>query len=117
MVDAGASPVVEAGVTDAGDASRTGACMTDETDGGLFTCVEYPAGNESVLAAVEQGCPLGPSGYVSTWAAACPTGQVNGCLYPPGAFGAPAGETVWYYERAGGCTSDGTTIGPPGADE
>jgi hypothetical protein len=92
-----------------------GACVqTTTSDSKVFSCLEYPEGNEAVLPSVKSSC-VGMSGeYTQAWATDCPPNPVSGCQYPAGTFGAPGETFVWYYQSSGGCTSEGTKINPDG---
>jgi hypothetical protein len=99
---------------DASSSDDVGACIQVDSAGSVRACTEYLPGNQAVIPAARSGCTGTNSGYTQQWASACPPEPVNGCQYPPGVFGVPGGQIVWYYQSAGGCTSEGTLIHPDG---
>jgi hypothetical protein len=101
---------------DASSSSDVGACVqTDPSTGSAFACTEYLPGNQTILPVARDNCTGTSSGYTNHWATSCPADRINGCKYPPGAFGVPGGQIVWYYQSAGGCATGGTLVNPDGS--
>ena len=92
---------------------RTSAESTPST-GNVRACTEYLPGNQAIVPAARDACTGVINGYASHWDPLCPASPVNGCKYPPGTFGVPGVQVVWYYLTAGGCATEGTTITPEG---
>ena len=102
-------------VSDASSPNDSGACVQiDSSTGNVRVCTEYLPGNQAIVPAARDACTGVINGYASHWDTLCPANPVNGCKYPPGTFGVPGVQVVWYYLTAGGCTTEGTTITPEG---
>lgn len=90
-----------------------GACvMTDLASGAVRACSECLPKDRVDFPGLEESCLSPPSAYLTSWKSTCPVDPVNGCYYPPGPQGGPAGLYVWYYGEPGGCTSEGTRVNP-----